>query len=175
VERGERGLGKDLQSDEDWDEVVVEEGDISRISRRRLGKQVHSLSSQMESRLRPPSPANLWGPLPINGNTLAAPRYHPPLRPLYSLSSQCLLPKQIFPYITTHPSTRLFEFTARSHLTSPCPSPGILYKSNKIPRLQMSSPITPSPSPCPSPLPPSPQRCPNSRPQTSLLQTFHTL
>jgi hypothetical protein len=92
----------------------------------------------------PPFPANLRGPLPINGNTLTgecptrchSSTSHCPLRPLYFSPLQCLLPKQIFPYITTPPSTRLIEFTVRPHLTLPAE------ESNKIPRLQMYTPIT---------------------------------
>jgi hypothetical protein len=114
----------------------------------------------------PPFPANLRGHNPINGNTLTGEclwlpfiDIHCPLRPLYFSPLQCLLPKQIFPYITTPPSTRLIEFTARPHLTLPLPSTSHPPQEQQNPtpldvHPDPSLPMT-DPNPNPVPVPPT--------------------
>jgi hypothetical protein len=74
---------------------------------------------------------------------------------------QCLLPKQIFPYITTPLSTRLIEFAVRPHLTLPLPSTSQepLDQLNPTPPDVLpdrSVPMTTPPtSPPPNPVPPT--------------------
>jgi hypothetical protein len=107
----------------------------------------------------PPSLANLPVPLPLNGNILAG-----LLVALSLFSLKCLLPKQIFPYITPL-STRLIHFFP----VRPSPDPPAM--SDTIPRLQMSFPILHLLLPLPTPFPPF---SPNSLLQTSPPRTFHT-
>ena len=84
---------------------------------------------------------------------------HCPLRPLYSSLLQCLLPKQIFPYITTPLSTRLIEFTARPHLTLSLTSNSPLEQLNPTPPDVLPDhpllPMTEPPPPPPDPVPPT--------------------
>ena len=72
-----------------------------------------------------------------------------------SLPLQCLLPKQIFPYITTPPSTRLIEFTARPHLTLPLPSTSLPPQEQQNPTPPDVHPDHSLPMTEPVPVPPT--------------------